>query len=81
MGCGFRETGIGSNDLVGIRISIKLDVPLGYLDTSSGKIKLLVSDEYIEELDRMSQSRFQENARRRDQLMNKIKKDMFKESE
>lgn len=34
MACGFRETGIGSNDIVGIRISIKLDVPLGYIDSS-----------------------------------------------
>lgn len=77
MGCGFRETGIGSNDLVGIRISIRLDVPLGYLDIATGRIKLLVSDDYIRELDAMSLARFQENARRRDQLHAKIEKGMF----
>lgn len=77
MACGFRESGIGSNDLVGIRISIKLDVPLGYLDTQTGKIKLMVSDEYIKELDEMSLARFQENFRRRDVLHARIEKSMF----
>lgn len=77
MGCGFRETGIGSNDLVGIRISIKLDVPLGYFDQTTGKIKFLVSDEYIHELDKMSLARFQENFRRMDQLYQAIKTKMI----
>lgn len=35
MACGFRESGIGSNNLVGIRISLKLDAPLGYLVLAS----------------------------------------------
>lgn len=35
MACGFRESGIGSNNLVGIRISLKLDAPLGYLAPAS----------------------------------------------
>lgn len=77
MGCGFRETGIGSNDLVGIRISIKLDVPLGYFDTTTGRIKFLVSDEYIHELDIMSLARFQENFRRMDQLYKAIETKMI----
>lgn len=77
MACGFRESGIGSNDLVGIRISIKLDVPLGYLDTNTGKIHLMVPDEYISELDNMSLARFQENERRRDTLHARIEHDMF----
>ncbi|VVT51128.1 uncharacterized protein SAPINGB_P002993 [Magnusiomyces paraingens] len=81
MGCGFRETGIGSNDLVGIRISIRLDVPLGYLDTATGRIHLLVPDDYIRELDEMSLARFQENARRRDTLYAKIEKNMFVDRE
>lgn len=82
MSCGFRESGIGSNDLVAIRISLKLDAPLGYItDTDTAgeglRFKSLVSDEYVEELDYMTKARFEENFRRRDQLMKKIQDTMF----
>lgn len=85
MSCGFRESGIGSNCLVGIRISLKLDAPLGYLDppsqhTNCRRIRTLVGEEYVQELDEMTRTRFAENFRRRDQLGERIKKVFFGES-
>lgn len=77
MACGFRESGIGSNNLVGIRISLKLDAPLGYLDTSTGRIHTLVGEDYVRELDHMTRTRFSENFRRRDQLTERIKRVFF----
>lgn len=77
MACGFRESGIGSNNLVAIRISLKLDVPLGYLDPVSNSIVLLVSDNYISHLDSLSLARFAENFRRRDSLYARIQSQLF----
>ncbi|KAF5209746.1 hypothetical protein E0198_004057 [Clavispora lusitaniae] len=70
MGCGFRETGIGSNNIVGIRISIKLDVPIGMLQ--GDKLMSLVSKEYLELITRLSYDRFTENFRKMDQLKKSI---------
>ncbi|KAM9910559.1 hypothetical protein OXX69_004364 [Metschnikowia pulcherrima] len=71
MGCGFRESGIGSNNIVGIRISIKLDVPIGYLQHDA--LISLVSSEYLEIITRLSLDRFEENFRKMNQLEAAIK--------
>ena len=76
MACGFRESGIGSNDLVGIRISIGLDVPVGVLQLD-GSIRLLVSDEYIKLLNNLSKDMFSKNFAKMDQLYNTIRHEAF----
>lgn len=70
MGCGFRETGIGSNNIVGIRILIKLDVPIGALQEE--KFVLFVSKEYLNVITKLSLDRFSENFRKMDQLQEAI---------
>lgn len=70
MGCGFRETGIGSNNIVGIRILIKLDLPIGALQ--GDKLVLFVSKEYLEFITKLSLDRFSENFRKMDQLQEAI---------
>lgn len=71
MGCGFRETGIGSNNIVGIRILIKLDIPIGYFD--DGKLVLFVSKNYLQVVTKLSLDRFNENFRKMHQLEDAIK--------
>lgn len=66
MGCGFRESGIGSNNNVAIRISIKLDIPIGYLHQD--KLVSFVSKEYLELITKLSLDRFSENFKKMDQL-------------
>lgn len=66
MGCGFRETGIGSNNIVGIRILIRLDVPIGQLDGE--KLVLYVLRDYLGVLTQLSLDRFSENFRKMAQL-------------
>lgn len=61
MACGFRESGIGSNNIVGIRISIKLDIPIGCLDDTSNKLVAFVSESYLQLITRLSMDRFDEN--------------------
>lgn len=70
MGCGFRESGIGSNNIVGIRILIKLDIPIGYLN--EGKFSALVSSSYLETITKLSHDRFSENFRKMDYLQKSI---------
>ena len=52
MACGFRESGIGCNELVGIRISMLLGVPISWLNGKS--VVPLVVDEYIDHLNGIS---------------------------
>lgn len=73
MGCGFRESGIGSNNLVAIRINIKLDVPVGYWDEKSNKVAFCVPADYITLIDSLTSSKFQENARKMQVLYDRIK--------
>ncbi|KAG7192162.1 uncharacterized protein KQ657_002527 [Scheffersomyces spartinae] len=68
MNCGFRESGIGSNNVVAIRISIKLDVPFGYLEESLGSLVSFVTRDYLEVLTKLSDDRFKENFRKMNQL-------------
>lgn len=69
--CGFRETGIGSNDNVAIRISMRIDAPIGFLKGS--KIHLLASREYLAELDARALELFTKNNRRINQLTEALK--------
>lgn len=70
MNCGFRESGIGSNNLVAIRISIKLDVPIGYLVNE--EVYFNVNEEYLRFITRLSIDRFEENFKKMDQLYEAI---------
>ncbi|EDO16178.1 hypothetical protein Kpol_1026p26 [Vanderwaltozyma polyspora DSM 70294] len=73
MACGFRESGIGSNNLVAIRINIKLDVPIGYIDENTNDLKLFVPKDYILLLDRLTLSKFEENSRKMQELYDRIR--------
>lgn len=70
MACGFRESGIGSNNIVGIRILIKLDVPIGYL--AGDKLVSMVSVEYLKTITKLSHDRFTENFRKMAKLHENI---------
>ncbi|ANZ74720.1 BA75_00977T0 [Komagataella pastoris] len=76
MSCGFRESGIGVNNIVGIRISIKLDIPIGYLN-EEGKCVLLVNENYLEFIDNQAINRFNENEFKLNLLHRKISDIMF----
>lgn len=60
MGCGFRESGIGTNNIVAIRISIRLDVPIGYMSTDDQMVSF-VNKQYLEMVTKLSLDRFEEN--------------------
>lgn len=77
MACGFRESGIGSNNLVAIRINIKLDTPIGYYDQETDAIKLYVSRQYINILDNLSLFKFKENTSKMEVLHDRIKNQLF----
>ncbi|CCE65328.1 hypothetical protein TPHA_0K01950 [Tetrapisispora phaffii CBS 4417] len=79
MSCGFRESGIGSNFLVGIRINIKLDVPIGYVDEVKGDNVLFVDPKYIELLDLLTLTKFEENVKKMQDLYNKIEEEIINE--
>ena len=71
MACGFRESGIGSNNLVAVRINIKLDVPIGFVDDKE-KLNLFVSPNYIQLLDKLTLTKFEENEKKMKELYVKI---------
>ncbi|ABN65624.2 predicted protein [Scheffersomyces stipitis CBS 6054] len=70
MNCGFRESGIGSNNVVAIRISIKLDTPIGYL--KGDRLVSVVSTSYLSMLTKLAEDRFKENAKKIDELYKAI---------
>lgn len=72
MGCGFRESGIGTNNIVAIRISIKLDVPIGFLRQSVDELVSFVSEDYLKIVTKLSLDRFQENFKKLNTLHNAI---------
>lgn len=76
MNCGFRESGIGSNNVVAIRISIKLDVPIGYLD-NEGKHRIFVTKQYLDVITKLSHDRFAENFKRMNILKEAIESSSF----
>lgn len=59
MSCGFRESGIGSNNVVAVRISLRIDAPIGYL--LERRIVPLVTDDYIQTLNDMAVELFAKN--------------------
>ncbi|KAG5356153.1 tRNA wybutosine-synthesizing protein 3 [Yarrowia sp. B02] len=65
MGCGFRESGIGSNNNVAIRISLNIGCPIGYGEEG---LHLLVPTSYLKLLTQQSHTLFTENFRRMDML-------------
>lgn len=78
MSCGFRESGIGSNNIVAIRINIKLDVPIGFLDVAANDtLTFFASKRYINILDKLTVSKFIENKKKMDELYNKIDKEII----
>lgn len=70
MGCGFRESGIGSNGNVAIRISIKLDIPIGYL--YQDKYISVVDKQYLKLITDLSLNRFTENFKKLNHLHSSI---------
>lgn len=78
MASGYRESGIGSNNLVAVRTSIRLDVPIGQL-IADLEMQLYVSEEYLAVLTRLAHARFEENERKYEGLQKRIEKEMFGE--
>lgn len=72
MSCGFRESGIGTNNIVGIRISIKLDVPIGFLNEINQELTSFVSEDYLRIITKLSEDRFKENFKKLDALYKAI---------
>lgn len=78
MSCGFRESGIGSNNIVAIRINIKLDVPIGFVDKNlTETYNLIVGKSYINILDQMTVIKFEENKQKMDKLYKKIESEII----
>ncbi|RCK59009.1 tRNA wybutosine-synthesizing protein 3 [Candida viswanathii] len=80
MNNGFRESGIGNNFNVAIRINIKLDIPIGFTDAESEKLRCFVNKEYLEYITLISHERFRENFKKLDQLYGAVEKMMTEES-
>ncbi|OWB61973.1 transferase activity protein [[Candida] boidinii] len=78
MECGYRESGIGANNIVAIRTSIRLDVPIGYIDESKEELVSIVSEDYLDLMTIMSLDRFKENSRKLNQLYESIDKNIIK---
>lgn len=72
MNCGFRESGINVHNIVAIKISMKLDIPIGYLDEATDKVVLFVDENYLEIVTQGSLTRFRENERKLLQLHDAI---------
>ncbi|SCW00947.1 LAFE_0D01662g1_1 [Lachancea fermentati] len=68
MSCGFRESGIGSNNIVALRINIKLDIPIGYLNEATSRLVFFVNEKYIELIDGLALGKFKENTRKMKEL-------------
>lgn len=79
MSCGFRESGIGSNNIVAIRINIKLDIPIGFLDEKDNNmVTFFVSKQYINNvLNKLTISKFIENKKKMDELYAAIDKEII----
>lgn len=77
MGCGFRESGIGANNNVAIRISIRLDIPIGFLENETDDILCTVDESYIKMVTKLAYDRFLENERKLDLLYERIEKEII----
>lgn len=76
MGCGFRESGIGANNNVAIRISIRLDVPIGYINNKDELISV-VDEAYLKMITKLAFDRFLENERKMEKLYNRIDEEVI----
>lgn len=76
MGCGFRESGIGANNNVAIRISIRLDIPIGFMN-SDEQIVSVVDESYIRMITKLAYHRFLENERKMELLRNRIDEEIM----
>lgn len=71
---GFRESGVvparkGTKWIVGIRTSLRLDAPVAQVGGGDdAPIRLLVEPDYLRTLMDMANTRFADNARRRERL-------------
>ncbi|SCU90272.1 LANO_0D08174g1_1 [Lachancea nothofagi CBS 11611] len=72
MSCGFRESGIGSNNIVALRVNIKLDVPIGFMDDSTGQLVFFVTQNYINIINEMTLTKYTENSKKMQELYEKI---------
>ncbi|GMG39335.1 unnamed protein product [Ambrosiozyma monospora] len=82
MNCGFRESGIGVNNIVAIRISIRLDIPIAYLETKEngddeGRIVSLVTEDYLGLITKLGYDRFQENRKKLNHLYDEIEQHLI----
>ncbi|GME78414.1 unnamed protein product [Ambrosiozyma monospora] len=85
MNCGFRESGIGVNNIVAIRISIRLDIPIAYLETKDNgdgnndeeRIVSLVTENYLGLITKLGYDRFQENKKKLNHLYDEIEKHLI----
>ncbi|SCU77739.1 LAFA_0A03136g1_1 [Lachancea sp. 'fantastica'] len=80
MACGYRESGIGSNYIVAVRVNIKLDIPIGYLDPDTEKLIFFVDKCYLQLIDRMTVSKFTENAKKMRELHDRIESQLVNPS-
>ena len=81
MGCGFRESGIGSNFNVALRINIKLDVPIGYLNEADGSLQLIVPEVMLKNvMDPLTILKFKENEAKLNELYNKINTEIIQKN-
>lgn len=71
MGCGFRESGIGSGNNVAVRISLRLDIPVG-AHAGDALVSMCVLREYLAMAGRMALARHDENVRRMEKLLHAI---------
>lgn len=72
MSCGFRESGIGKNNNVALRVLIRIDTPIGVFD--EGKIKLFVDENVLELLTNLSKEKFASNQKKTDELYHAIER-------
>lgn len=72
MGTGFRESGIGKNNNVAIRISIKLDVPVGFYEPEEKKICWFVPEYVLKLLTNVSKEKFYQNEKKLKDLYDQI---------
>lgn len=80
MGCGFRESGIGANNNVAIRISVRLDVPIGYID-ENGDITSVVGESYLQMITKLAYDRFLVNEEKIKKLYDGIQQEIIKHIE
>ena len=80
MNNGFRESGIGNNFNVAIRINIKLDIPIGFQSIDGDDLNRFVTEQYLKYITDISHERFKENFKKLEQLHRAIGRMMEEET-